>query len=34
LGTLAGHPTDRPRLPPRALAAWEAGLLGGPGAMR
>jgi 4-hydroxybenzoate polyprenyltransferase len=23
LGTATGHPTDRPRLPPRAMAAWE-----------
>jgi 4-hydroxybenzoate polyprenyltransferase len=23
LGTLAGHPVDRPRLPPRELIAWE-----------
>lgn len=23
LGTRAGHPADRPRLPPRAMAAWE-----------
>jgi len=23
LGTAAGHPADRPRLPPRAMAAWE-----------
>jgi 1,4-dihydroxy-2-naphthoate octaprenyltransferase len=29
LGTRSGHPADRPRLPPEALAAWEAGLLAG-----